>query len=60
MQKKESLKEWMLPNSHISFFYKYSPITNEEKVELKNKITIKKSIFGKIKIKICNGDFKKW
>ena len=58
--KKDSLKEWMLPDSHISFLYKYSPITKEEKEELKNKITIKKCIFGKIKVKICNGDFKDW
>ena len=58
--KSSQLKSWMLPDSHISFLYKYSPITDKEKKDLLEKVKVKTSNFGVLKVKKCTGHYKHW
>ena len=58
--KNTNLKDWLLPNSHISFFYKYSPITDIEKQNLIQKVKVKTSKFGILKVSKCTGHFDNW
>ena len=53
-------KKWFPKDAHVSFLYKYSPITELEKENLIKKITTKTTKFGILKVKKCTGHFKEW
>ena len=51
---------WFPENAHVSFRYKYSPFSNEEKTELQDLIKIRKFKFNLVEIRKCSGHYKDW
>ena len=52
--------DWWPSNAHVSFYYKYDDITQEEINILTNKIKKTQTKFAKIKVKKCSGHFLQW